>query len=90
MAFKNTGRVTAYVLFALLVVGTLAPRVAFAQGEGLIVRAAAVAVQPPVLQRELSALRAHWGDAAAALRDAQPPVLALDEGDGLARLLRGR
>ncbi len=36
MAFKNTGRVTAYVLFALLVVGTLAPRVAFAQGESAV------------------------------------------------------
>ena len=56
--------------------------------EGLIVRAAAVDAAAPELQRELAALRAHWETAGTALRDVQPPALALDEGDGLARLLR--
>jgi ribonuclease G len=57
-------------------------------GEGLIVRAAAVDAPAGAVAKEIAALRGRWESVAGTLKTAEPPACVVDDGDGLARLLR--
>ena len=57
-------------------------------GEGIIVRAAAADAAAGAIAAEIAALRQRWTGVAEALKTAQAPACVVDDGDGLARLLR--
>ena len=57
-------------------------------GGGIIVRAAAVDTSGGAIAAEIAALRLRWAGVAEGLRTAQAPACVVDDGDGLARLMR--
>jgi len=57
-------------------------------GEGLILRAAALAASRAAVAADVAALRARWGEIAPAPATAAPPACVFDNGDGVVRLLR--
>lgn len=57
-------------------------------GAGLIIRSAAADAETKAVAAEITLLHATWIAVKAALDGASPPVCALDDGDGLVRILR--
>jgi Rne/Rng family ribonuclease len=57
-------------------------------GAGLIIRSAAADAAPKAVGAEVALLHATWIAVKAALDGAAPPFCALDDGDGLVRILR--